>query len=280
MNDRVVVEFAGGLGNQLFQLAAGLHFAAELGCREIQADLRRLRADRQRDFELHRLPLPLVDAEPPLPSAEPGIGGWFSRHLYPHFNKRLPWPLDEANHSGPDLTARGSLWLRGYWQQRELALGARSLIASALADSVSDEVRKRSERLSGAIAMHIRRGDYVSQAASAARHGAQPESYFRDALQRLRLRMGQDCPAAIFSDDPMWVEATFGDLYKAHVQPTGDAVDDLYLMSRCDAFITSNSSYSWWAATLSGSSLLIAPQRWFADESPEPDLFSSMWTRM
>jgi hypothetical protein len=47
---------------------------------------------------------------------------------------------------------------------------------------------------------------------------------------------------------------------------------DMYLMSNCSHFIISNSSFSWWPAWLSTRSpekIVIMPEKWLADETPE-----------
>ncbi len=95
-------------------------------------------------------------------------------------------------------------------------------------------------------------------------------------------------PVFVFSDDMPWAKANLaGPLpltFVEHDQPISAAAD-LYLMSRCDHHIIANSSFSWWGAWLNPSpdKLVIAPERWFADEQAQAqtkDLIPDAWIRL
>ena len=123
--------------------------------------------------------------------------------------------------------------------------------------------------------LHIRRGDYVWLPTF---HCILNEDYYRRAVALLRDRE----PGArllVFSDDLPWARnldflsgATFVD------EP--DAASALYLMSQFEHYVISNSSFSWWAAWLGATAkTVIAPDRWFGPDGPQDfqDIYEPSW---
>jgi hypothetical protein len=276
---RVVVEFAGGLGNQLFQLSAGLHAARFLGAGAIEADVRSYGDDSRRTFDLDGWP-----TDPPLgrplgriPPRSTGIASALRRRT----GQWLPRGFQIAQDIvGPPVLNPGrDVYLRGYWQDRHLAEEAVPQLRAALrALSQSDFSGASPTR--GSIAVHVRRGDYVADPSAAAKHGAQSLDYYLAGISLLRERL-IDAPVVIFTDDPAWVESNLlPRVGQASLLRGGSATVELQLMSEAAAHVISNSSFSWWAAVISSSACRIAPARWFADGRPEPNLFDSTWVRL
>ena len=108
------------------------------------------------------------------------------------------------------------------------------------------------------IALHIRRGDYVSNP----NHPSQPILYYQRALEML-----PDLDVVVFSDDTEWCkqqEIFSSDRFSVSEGNTTDA--DLCLMSLCQYHIIANSSFSWWGAWLAKSKKVIAPKNWFGGD--------------
>jgi hypothetical protein len=109
------------------------------------------------------------------------------------------------------------------------------------------------------IALHIRRGDYVSNP----NHPVQTASYYKKALKE----MPADIPVVVFSDDSEWCKEQKifePDRFFICEGNTSDA--DLCLMSLCTYHIIANSSFSWWGAWLGRSEKIIAPKKWFGGD--------------
>ena len=123
-----------------------------------------------------------------------------------------------------------------------------------------------------AISLHVRRTDHLIKPTY---HNVLPLSYYEEALSKF----DKDLPVLIFSDDPLWChdEAFFnGDRFL--ISDSGDNITDMCLMSMCQYQIMANSTFSWWAAWLSGSEHVIGPKMWFGPDGADPtDIFVDRW---
>lgn len=274
--DAIAVRLEGGLGNQMFQYAAGHAVASRLGCRLV-LDTSGLHAKGLRTFRplgLHRLCIEAeIDTLPPRALKACTV---VAEPAFTHAAGLL------------ESVAVGSR-LRGYWQSERYFVHARETLlrhfalreppgaaAAALAQRIADSA--------DATSLHIRRGDYVSDPATAAFHGQCSLAYYGAALERLR-REHPGLHLFVFSDDPAWVQQHFPlDATAERVQPQADAPEvDLWLMSLCRHHVLANSSFSWWGAWLAPrAGRNIAPARWFAEAAKldDRDLVPAGWERL
>ena len=116
------------------------------------------------------------------------------------------------------------------------------------------------------VAVHIRRSDYLGDR----RFGALGEQYYHDAIELAKRKI--DKPSFIFfSDDIGWCKEKFkgeGFSFCDDLAWERDYLQ-LYLMSKCAHQIIANSSFSWWGAWLNSDpgKIVIRPERPFADQS-------------
>ena len=126
-----------------------------------------------------------------------------------------------------------------------------------------------------AIALHVRRGDYIENAAN---HPPCPKGYYDLAISQFDDKR----TIIIFSDDPEWCSTQFTD-DRFLISEGGDNVADLCMMSMCSDFIIANSSFSWWGSWLSENphKRIIAPDKWFGTGYTKnhntSDLYCSNW---
>jgi len=287
----VIVRMMGGLGNQLFQYAAGRTLALATG-RGLLLDTSAYREDRLRAYQLDRFAIaarPLRRGDVPFFRLRRSrLGAILPRRsrveiVRERFPARVPvWPERGR------VSDAGTPYLIGYWQSERYF--------AAAADTIRRELRLRKpadranaatlESITGcdAVALHVRRGDYVSNPAATAYHGLCGLDYYQAAIRRLCESVAQP-HFFVFSDDLDWVREN---LDTGH--PTtwvGDNADtpweDLRLMAACRHFIVANSSFSWWGAWLGEwpGKQVIAPARWFqADHGGEGEIVPAAWLRM
>ena len=122
------------------------------------------------------------------------------------------------------------------------------------------------EQSQSAVSIHIRRGDYVSDADANNLMGILPMGYYDRAVNYINERV-KNPSYYIFSDDLEWTKdhlkvdapLTFVDLENG----SRDYIE-LDIMRKCRHNIIANSSFSWWAAFLNQhpDKIVVAPARW------------------
>lgn len=287
----VLVRLEGGLGNQLFQYAAGRSLALATG-RDLLLDSSAYRADPLRSYQLDRFAIaarPLRRGDVPwFRLRRSRLGAILPRRarveiVREAFPARVPvWPEPGAA-SDP-----GTPYLIGYWQSERYF--------APIADTIRREVRvnaapeERNARLlaeiaaGDAVAIHVRRGDYVSNPVATAYHGLCGLDYYRAAIRRLAESVPRP-HCFVFSDDLDWVRTNLDTGHPTTFvgHNTDTPWEDLRLMAACRHFIVANSSFSWWGAWLGDrpGKQVIAPARWFrADHGGEGEIVPAGWLRM
>jgi hypothetical protein len=279
----------GGIGNQLFQFAAGTSLALRHRT-DFVLDLGWFRYE-GRDVTTRRsFSLPQLGINARTVAFTPSrLQRWDRGARAMFFSKRrlkvIRQREGEFRADARVLGAPDDVLLLGYWQSE--------LYFADHGDALRATIRfppatRKYERYDGvveqstAIAVHIRRADYVTDAQTNAVHGVLQPAYYRRALDYVASCV-RDPTAVVFSDDPEWVRAEFACPFRLIVVDGGDAVQDLRLMSRCSHHIIANSSFSWWGAWLGErpQSVVVAPEQWFMDETVDTrDVVPLRWQRL
>lgn len=281
------VRLMSGLGNQLFQYAAARRVADRTGTK-LRFDISFFASEPNREYALgdFRIRAELVDGEPKSQAfmddvetereyAEQRYGATFLR-------QGLETPTEELL-----ATAPRDSYLAGYW------IGERCFAPNAAA-AVRRELRPRStdaidsgtaliEAAQQSVAVHVRRGDMVTDPDTARRFGSMPARYYERAARYIAERRPR-CEFFVFSDDPEWCEQTL-DLPGSMRVMSGktEPFEDLALISRCDHVVVPNSSFSWWGAWLgeTSDSLIVVPERVYRDEGePSSSGYPERWIRV
>ena len=283
----IISKIIGGLGNQLFQYAAGRSLALHHNT-GLRLDTEDFDEYKLRNFDLNAFHTEFEPASSEevkkrhhrnfLKKINDRIGPYSTRNYFRekffHFHKDF--------FKYPDNT-----YLKGYWQSEKYFQPYKNIIQSEL--QIKNEFVQSIKPFSAellkkqTVSLHIRRGDFTNAAANNM-HGVLSLEYYKNALSLINSKIS-DYQLYIFSDDIAWVKENLrqenavyvsGELTKTHFE-------DLYLMSQCRHNIIANSSFSWWGAWLNNNpdKMVIAPKNWF-NKGPKDtyDLFPEGWIKI
>ncbi len=290
----VICQLLGGLGNQLFQYAAGRALSIRLGT-SLKLDTSYYKSDPARRYELGHLNIEAASLTPLYDKLFPLLPRRFAlakvlHKISPLLSTPLPNPMvllqdPETGFDKRFLSVRGNVVLKGFWlSERYFVLIAdtlrRELIFRQPPDTQNQAVLREIDA-TDAVALHVRRGDYVANA----KFNAFDITYYQRAIQAISQQISHP-HFFIFSDDPGWTQANirtkFPCTYVSH--NTGRRnFEDLRLMSRCKHFIIANSTFSWWGAWLSAHTgkQVIAPRQWLTSNTESTrDLVPNSWFRL
>lgn len=291
----VIVRLLGGLGNQMFQYATGRAVANRLGA-ELLLDVSAFEHYDLRRFELGSFAIEgRVATSNDLVRA--GVStvrpSWLSRLGRIVGFTRPAASYKEAAFTFDENILRVSapVHLDGYWQSERYFLDVASKLRKEFTlTQPLDEANRRMlnqirDPLSQAVSLHIRRGDYVSNAHTAQFHGVCPLDYYRSAVDHISGRLSKP-HFFVFSDDPDWVRSNLSldhPMIVVEVNSADRGVFDMMLMMSCSHHVIANSSFSWWGAWLNPheDKIVVAPKRWFSGGSLDTrDLIPSSWIRL
>jgi hypothetical protein len=282
----IITQLLGGLGNQMFQYAAGRRVAIEHGLEllvdtSILMDHSQGRHDVNRDYglDIFRLEVNMASA----------MQRWaFNAHALPMTTKvlqRLARPLvadryfkEQQFRYDPALASRQTVprYLSGLWQSYKYF----EPISQCLRD---DFIFRESLPQAGAALVHelglpssvvlnVRRGDYVGEGAAAYTIGFIGLEYYKAADLFLRSKGIKNPRYFVFSDDIEWCRENLAwlgkDAFFVQHELAGPKFSYyLQLMTLGSNFVIPNSTFAWWAAWLSKNEekTVIAPYRWMID---------------
>lgn len=274
----IIVELLGGLGNQMFQYAAGRAVALRAGL-ELKLDAtgyakQSLRAYRLNVFNIVEQfadDAEIYHRKPRRRFSTNWLRYQFERTFVP-FHRRTVIVERTLAFDPAVLRIRRSAYLAGFWQSdryfADYADRIRADFTFKEPPSASNRQLLESIAAGNAVSLHVRRGDYVADPTVNRYHGVLSPDYYRAAVAHI-LESVPKPHFYVFSDDIPWVKQALPlpvpVTYVEHNGPTAD-YEDLRLMSRCNHHIIANSSFSWWGAWLAQApgQIVIAPRHWFS----------------
>ena len=259
----VSVRISDGLGNQMFQYAAGLAVARRLGV-PLHCDISSFLRNRRRRLGLRAFGVRLG-------------GTWrfnaIKLRLLKHDDAATK-VTDDAEFVAELETVEAPARLEGWFQswryfdaiaaELRVAFDFDRIALSPAATAMLGRIRAADN----SVAVHVRRGDYREL----------PSAFpLLDRAHYGRARARLDAEVAgpryfIFSDEPAAAaEVTAG--WPDVTLVTGfSALEDFRLMASCRHFLVANSTFSWWAAWLGRSpgKRVIAPKVWYGEGFSRP----------
>jgi hypothetical protein len=242
----IVSILKGGLGNMMFQIAAGLSLAIDLNV----------------EFAYT-------------------LDGWtgVTKHNISHFPNTIFENIKHVNKEDildknfsvfkekdftySALPLKDNLLLDGYFQSEKYFAHNREKIRQAFnvepVQSYEDYTF-----------LHVRRKDYLLYANV---HGICPMSYYQNALNHI---VSSKC--IVLSDDIEWCKRNM-DISNVIYSSSKTELEDMSIMISCKNSIIANSTFSWWGAWLSNSEKVVAPKNWFGPQGPKhwQDIYCKDW---
>lgn len=137
---------------------------------------------------------------------------------------------------------------------------------------------------SGWTGIHVRRGDYYK---FPDHHPQLLPKYYEDAYKIIKSRKSNP-KIVVFSDDPEWCRANLSFVNDSTEFADGEDYKQMYKLSWCSDLVLSNSSFGWWAAYLHegfDNRTVYAPSVWFgramiADGFKIDELVMPSWTKI
>lgn len=293
------VLFRGGMGNQMFQYAAGLNLAlrhkTELLLDTTLVDDRFPRKEiTSYKFSLDTFALePRFTAISRLAHRFPIPGAWLGLDLakieVEHalgmrklVRENTAW---EPEKIGANATLFGYFQSENYFKENAEAVRRAFAFREALRGEAEEVARAIQSPKITAISLHVRRGDYVKFPSVAKIMGKVELSYFEDAGRYIAERV-KNPHFFVFSNDAAWCKENMKLPFPATYVPAScggpNGAWHFELMSLCKHNVITNSTYSWWAAWLNKNpgKIVAGPKNWFADPAREKGLFPAGWVRI
>lgn len=183
-----------------------------------------------------------------------------------------------------------SNFLDGYFQNESYFNDAADVIRKdfQLKDQGDPKLKEWLNKIQkeNSVSLHIRRTDYLAPKHQTIYRQISLE-YYKAALKYIQGEVGA-VQVFVFSDDIEWVKKNLiipSDIAVEYISDKGFSPEqELFLMSQCSHNITANSTFSWWAAWLNPNleKIVVTPKKWFFDskENRESEIIPSSWIQI
>lgn len=274
-NKGIVPYLNGGLGNQLFKLAAGFTASKLFNCPLYILP----NSFESNEHNIHKIDY-TIHVFKYLGISFPGV--FFQKSIlneygYNDHNSGSTYCFEYTSFDG----CKPGLILGHYYQNYTYIENYEKDIRERIVKSLMESPYFKCTYSTSRAFMHIRRGDYVTRPDA---FFLQPIEYYKNAVSLLLEKNPNIESILIISDDPEWVRQQdfFTQLPNAIILDNSNEVETICEMVCClGGAICANSTFSWWGAFLgaySARSPVIVPKKWYID-APS-NLFPSEWMQL
>lgn len=257
----------GGLGNQIFQVAAAYNLAKK------NKDFAEF------NFNYSHTPNQGHDVKK------------YKNTIFSQFNHNDNLNIEniftQKGHSFENIPYQKNLQLQGYFQSEKFFVENKNEIINKISLGLKKEDEKyrnienfinfiKKENNKNIVSVHIRRGDYLKFPHI---HTPCTLNYYEKSIYHMKEKIGDFIPIFV-SDDKNWCKENFNGI----ISPFEDEIEDLILISLSDHNIIANSSFSWWGAYLNENKnkIVIGPKIWFGFAGPQDqdDTIPNNWIKI
>lgn len=142
----------------------------------------------------------------------------------------------------------------------------------------TSSVEEIDPRIGKVMSVHVRLGDYLTNS----EFGILGSNYYENAISRLQDFQNHD-EIWIFSQDPIkareLLPEKFKNKYVFFPELNSDALATFHKMRQAHSFVIANSTFSWWAAFMAfdEKARVLYPKQWFRTLENPIDLFPNHW---
>jgi hypothetical protein len=259
----ISTQFKGGLGNQLFQMAAAINLA--------------LQNNDTYKFNLHWWP-PRGGASEKTTQIQVEHPMTYKNTVYkniPHYDltyedvplrcmqrgnhyEKIPYPEDM------------SMIIDGYFSSEKFFIDSEEVIRSLFYPDKDYQniFKKKYAHIPGTkTVLHVRRGSHMEDAEHYERV-SENKNYYDSAMAEF-----ENTTFIVFSDEIEWCKENF-EGENIIFSENSEVWEDFYDMVLCDHYIIANSTFSWWGAWLNNNpdKKIIYPAKWFGPAYAELDI--------
>ncbi len=273
MNNASVL-IQGGLGNQMFQLAAAYVYAQDTG--------RKLEIASKKTYDDGRATYWDTFLQKWKPYLVETLGENYSRWIQEPATNYIPIPLM------PNV----NMYLDGYFQTYKYFEHRKDEIRQLFAppQSLVTDIQKKYtyllENRDRVVIVHARRTDYCKNPGMIAFHGPLTKEYYQDTTN-LMLEIVKDPIFVLCSDDPTFWTSNLLEIpaFKNNLLYFLEGEDDIHTLTlfiQFQYFILANSSFSWWGAYLANPKQVFVPSKWFGPTGPKDykDIYYPDWDKI
>ena len=279
----ILVRTYGGLGNQMFQYAFAKTYALKFNKILIIDNLSGFgkHDEYNRDFSLDQF-----DLNDDLLSDKLLLKYFIGNKYFWSIGRRIGFIRKEYDITKYDekyIGKENKKYLDGYWHSPKYFDECKSQIINLFkvdhveSNAVSSNI-KLIEKTNNSVAIGLR---FFQEVSIYGIHSVLGKDYYKRAISLMQSKLKKP-HFLIFSNDNELAEEFFEFLdNKTIIDPIKDnrgAIYDLFLMSRCENFIISNSTFHWWGAYIgeTGDSIVTAPKNGYYNK----DMMCEHWVKI
>lgn len=266
----VSVNIMGGLGNQMFQLAAAYAYTKKYNGKLI------IKSNKiENDGRPTYWNTILDKFQPYLVESIPKLKEWHELGATEY--NEIP-PINNGLHIKGYL--QSPKYFQEFKQEIQEIFKPNNYIISEIKNKYHPLINNR-ERV---VVVHARRTDYLKNQDIINFHGPLSIEYYKVSIQKM-YNLVKNPIFLLVSDDPkFWVnvinEIPELNSKNMYILDNENEINTFALLQQFNYFIIANSTFSWWAAWLSNDvKKVIAPSKWFGPTGPKnyKDIYISEW---